>query len=155
MSLASTVDGGKEQVLSPEAWPFTARVEWLPDMSGLLVIAGDSVATASRSGFFSYPEGQKRRITNDLSTYRALAWPVTTPNSARFEAERTGLTFGWFGMVTQSWPVQLPTGVWGFTPRPVIPSPGHRTDVIVYVSTKEALLTVWLMDADGKNRKSN
>src|SRR6185295_9105843 len=40
------VDGGREQVISKERWPFTGRVEWLPDLSGLLLIAGDGPAAS-------------------------------------------------------------------------------------------------------------
>ena len=40
--LAFSVADGTETDLTPETpWRFTARTEWLPDMSGLLVIAGD------------------------------------------------------------------------------------------------------------------
>ena len=34
---------GAEVSFSKEAWPYAGRVAWLPDMSGLLVIAGDGV----------------------------------------------------------------------------------------------------------------
>ena len=37
-----SVDDGSEKELSPDSWVFAARVQWLPDMKGLLVMAGDS-----------------------------------------------------------------------------------------------------------------
>ena len=144
-------DGGKEQLLSRDVWPFTARVEWLPDMSGLLAIAGDSPAVA-QVWFLPYPEGQKRRITNDLSTYRALA--LTTDSTKFSTIQANGLVNVWVvpnGEATQA--VQLPTGNVGFygtAGNPVSWAPDGR---IAYVSNEGGNADVWLMDADGKNRK--
>jgi len=44
--MAFSVADGSERELSPESWAFAARVQWLPDMSGLLLVAGDTPASA-------------------------------------------------------------------------------------------------------------
>ena len=49
-----SVEDGKEQVLTREPWTFASRVQWLPDMSGLLVVAGDGV-NKSQHWILSYP----------------------------------------------------------------------------------------------------
>ena len=72
--LAFAVTDGKETDLTPTPWPFAARVQWLPDMSGLLVIAGEAPG-ASQVWFLSYPDGARRQITNDLNSYRAIGLP--------------------------------------------------------------------------------
>jgi Tol biopolymer transport system component len=59
-----SVADGKEQVLTREPWNFAARVQWLTDMSGVLVVAGEGPGLA-QLWLLSYPDGEKRRITND------------------------------------------------------------------------------------------
>lgn len=146
-----SVDGGKEQLLSREVWPFTARVEWLPDMSGLLVIAGDG-PNAAQVWHLSYPEGEKRRITNDLNTYRAIS--LTTDGNKFSTVQASGLVNVWVvpeGVAARA--VQLPTGNIGFygsAGNPVSWTPDGR---IVFVSNEGGSAEIWIMDPDGKNRK--
>ncbi len=66
-----SVGDGSEKDLSPE-WQFAGRVQWLPDMSGVLVAAGESPASAML-WLVSYPGGNVRRVTNDLNSYRSIA----------------------------------------------------------------------------------
>ena len=66
-----SVADGSEKELSPQTWQFSARVQWLPDMTGLLLIAGEGPAV-SQLWMVSYPSGKTRRITNDLGGYRAI-----------------------------------------------------------------------------------
>src|SRR5690349_15642976 len=61
------VADGSEQDLSPQRWTFAARVEWLKDMSGVLVVAGETAGIA-QLWLIEYPGGRARRVTNDLST---------------------------------------------------------------------------------------
>ncbi|HEV8139141.1 MAG TPA: protein kinase, partial [Pyrinomonadaceae bacterium] len=70
--LAFAVDGGPEINLTPEPWPFSGAVQWLPDMSGLLVVAGANPGAGAQLWFLPYPSGEKRQITNDLDQHRAL-----------------------------------------------------------------------------------
>src|SRR6185295_7959622 len=65
------VADGKEQNLAQRSFAYAARVEWLPDMTGLLAVAGDN-ASISQLWLINYPGGDVRRVTNDLSTYRAI-----------------------------------------------------------------------------------
>ena len=59
-----SVANGKEQILEQQSWPFTGRVQWLPDMSGLLVVAGENPG-AAQLWLVSYPEGTARRVTSE------------------------------------------------------------------------------------------
>ncbi|HSL53812.1 MAG TPA: protein kinase, partial [Pyrinomonadaceae bacterium] len=67
-----SVADGSEKDLTADSWTFASRVEWMPDMAGLLVVAGDSPASAML-WYISYPDGTTRRITNDLNSYRTIA----------------------------------------------------------------------------------
>src|SRR5689334_22019919 len=69
--VAFSATDGSEKDLSPESWPFAARVQWLPDMTALLVVAGEGPPMA-QVWIVNYPDGRARRVTNDLGTYRAL-----------------------------------------------------------------------------------
>jgi serine/threonine protein kinase len=142
---------GAEAPFSKETWPYTARVEWLPDMSGILVVAGDLAASA-QVWFLSYPEGEKRQVTNDLNAYRAL---TATADGHRFTTvQASGLINVWVapeGDAARA--VQLPTGNIGFyasNGNPVSWTPDGR---IAFISNESGASDVWLMDPDGKNRK--
>jgi Tol biopolymer transport system component len=142
---------GAEVPFTKETWPYTARVEWLPDMTGILVIAGELAASA-QVWSLSYPEGEKRKVTNDLNAYRAL---TTTADGHRITTvQANGLINVWVapeGDAARA--VQLPTGNIGFyasNGNPLSWTPDGR---IVFISNESGTSDVWLMDPDGKNRK--
>jgi serine/threonine protein kinase/Tol biopolymer transport system component len=64
-------DGREEQVGSPE-WGYIGGLAWLRNGSGL-VLAGSALTGNSQIWEVSYPGGQARRITNDLSSYFDLS----------------------------------------------------------------------------------
>ena len=149
--IAFSVADGKETDLTPDPWRFTGRVEWLPDMSGLLVIAGEGPGV-SQVWFLGYPGGEKRSITNDLNTYRSLSLAM---DGARFSTIQTsGLVNIW---VAPNWDadkaVQLQTGNVGFyssSGNGLSWTPDGR---IVFVSNESGNLDIWIMDSAGSNRR--
>ena len=145
------VDDGSEKELSTDRWSFAARLEWLPDMSGLLAVAGDSAA-AAQVWAISYPEGKARRITNDLAAYRAIG---LTADGKKFSTiQAAGLVNLWVvpeGDAKKA--IRLPTGNIGF-----YSSAGSNTDWmadgrIVFVSNEGAHPDIWLTNTDGGDRK--
>lgn len=148
---AFSVADGKPTDLTPSPWRFAARVEWMPDMSGLLVIAGDSPAN-SQVWFLSYPDGEKRQITNDLNAYRAIGLAADATTFSTVQA--SGLVNIWIapeGDAKRA--VQLSTGNVGW-----FVSSGQNLswtpdDRLVFVSNESGNLDIWLMDADGGNRR--
>ncbi len=146
-----SIEDGKEQVLSRESWPFAARVQWLPDMTGLLVVGGDSPGIAQH-WVLNYPSGERRRITNDLSTYRAIG---LTADGERFSTiQADGLINLWVapdGDAARA--IRLPTGNIGF-----YSSSGNNVSWtsdgrIAFVSNEGGNADIWLTDPDGTNRK--
>jgi Tol biopolymer transport system component len=145
------VDGGSEQVLTREPWNFSARVQWLPDMSGVLVVAGGGVGVA-QLWFLSYPDGERRRITNDLSSYRAIGLTGDGKKLATIQSD--GLVNLWVapeGDAARA--VRLPTGNVGF-----YASAGNNLswtpdDRIVFVSNEGGKEDIWITKPDGANRK--
>ncbi|HJX93881.1 MAG TPA: protein kinase [Pyrinomonadaceae bacterium] len=146
-----SVVNGSEQPLSTQTWSYAARVQWLPDMSGLLVVAGESIREA-QMWVLSYPEGKARRITNDLSTYRAIGLTADGKKFTSIQAE--GLVNLWVapdGDATKA--IRLPTGNIGFfsaAGNNLSWSPDGR---IAFASTEGGNQDIWLADPDGNNRK--
>jgi Tol biopolymer transport system component len=142
------VGDGKETQL-PDPWGFAARVEWLPDMSGLLVIAGQSVAD-SQVWFLSHPGGVKRKVTNDLNGYRALG---VAADGTRFSTiQQSGLVNIWVvpGADAQR-AVQLGTGNVGWSGGSNLSWTADNR--LVFVSNESGSRDIWVMNADGTDRK--
>src|SRR6185369_3982641 len=145
------VADGSEKDLSPESWPYLGRVQWLPDMTGLLLIAGDqSNAMLLHVG---YPDGRTRRITNDLSEYRGIG--LTQDGKTLTLVQTQGLMNLWVvpeGDAAKA--IRLPTGnvsiLYSRSEKNVSWGPDGR---IAYVSNESGTADIWLTDSDGGNRK--
>ncbi len=147
----AVADGKETDFTPPTPWRFASRVEWLPDMSGLLVVAGD-LTSGAQIWLLSYPGGETRRITNDLSGYRSIS---LTADARKFSSVQTsGLVNLWLapeGDAKRA--VQLPTGNVGFfsaNGNSVAWTPDGR---LVFVSNESGSFDIWLMDSNGENRK--
>jgi serine/threonine protein kinase len=146
-----SVEDGSEKDLSPDAWPFSARVQWLPDMSGLLVIAGDNPGDA-QLWIVSYPDGRVRRVTNDLNNYRAIG--LTKDGKLLTSVQSQGLVNLWVvpeGDAKKG--IRLPTGNITF-----LASRGNNVswtpdEKLVFVSNEGGRADIWVSDKDGNNRK--
>ncbi|HEU4507746.1 MAG TPA: protein kinase [Pyrinomonadaceae bacterium] len=146
-----SVADGSEKDLSPDAWGFAARVQWLPDMKGLLLVGGENPG-ASQLWFISYPEGQTRRVTNDLNTYRAIS---LTQDGRKFSTVQAhGLQNVWVVSEGKSAnAVRLPTGnvtFYSSSGNNVAWTPDGK---IVFVSNEGGKADIWLANPDGTNRK--
>lgn len=162
------LEDGSEQVLTTQVWPGLSRVEWLPDMTGLLMIARDQSSPVAQIWHLSYPDGEVRKVTNDLSFYRALS--LTSDAKRLVTIETSGLINMWIveGDDTQR-AVQLPSGgqvqsgeTIGASQLPVgnLGYLGGNEAIswtpdgrIVFISAVGKQGEIWIMDADGSNRK--
>jgi eukaryotic-like serine/threonine-protein kinase len=161
-------EDGSERVMTTQPWPVLSRVEWLPDMSGLLMTARDQSSTVAQIWHLSYPGGEARKVTNDLSYYRALS--LTADASRLVTIQSGGIINMWLvegddieravklpsGGQRQSGEVisasQLPVGNVGYLGgnESISWTPDGR---IVFISGAEKQGEVWIMNADGSNRK--
>ena len=64
---------GTEKRLTSHKWSNISGVTWLPDMSGLVVTAQDESVGNSQIWHVSYPNGQVRRISNDVNSYHTVS----------------------------------------------------------------------------------
>jgi Tol biopolymer transport system component/predicted Ser/Thr protein kinase len=64
---------GAEKPIEGGKWRQINNMRWLPDGSGLLLAALRKSATQAQLWVVSYPEGNIRKISNDLSEYESVA----------------------------------------------------------------------------------
>lgn len=149
--LGFSIADGAEQQLWEQSWPFTGRVQWLPDMTGLLVVAGEARATA-QLWHVNHPDGSGRRVTNDLGTYRSIG--LTQDGKTFTTVQAQGLVNLWVapeGDVAKA--SRLPTGNVSFyssSGNNVSWTPDGR---IVFVSTEGGNPNIWITKPDGSERK--
>jgi Tol biopolymer transport system component len=149
--IAFNVSDGKETNLTPSGQPFIGRTSWLPDMSGLLVVAGNSPAD-SQVWFLPYPKGEMRQITNDLDQHRGVS--LSEKADKFVSVVSSGLINVWVAPNGEADKAsQVPVGnlsFYGSGGNTVAWTPDGR---IVFASNESSMLDLWIMDADGTNRK--
>ena len=146
-----SVEDGKQQVLTREPWSFASRVQWLSDMSGLLVVAGDGVNN-SQHWILSYPDGEKRRVTNDLSAYRVISTTAEGRKLATIQVD--GLINVWVapeGDAAKA--VRLPTGNVGFYAAAGNNLSWTSDNRVLLMSNEGGVPDIWIADPSGGNRK--
>jgi serine/threonine protein kinase len=67
------IETGREKPLSAQKWSAAERLTWLHDGSGLMMLAKDKAGSPKQIWQLSYPNGEARNITNDLSNYTDLS----------------------------------------------------------------------------------
>lgn len=72
---AVSVEGGTVTPVTSQKWLGVWRVAWLRDGSGLVFSADEQ--TYTQLWYVSYPEGNARRITNDVNTYGRGSFSMT------------------------------------------------------------------------------
>ena len=148
------VDSGELKQLSTRPWKTIGRISWLKDGSGILTIAADpGPEEGSQIWMIAYPGGEVRRVVNDLNTYDFVLDVAADSNTALTSTHRQinniwvapandlrsakQITFGSLnrgdGLLGLDW------------------TPDHK---IVYSSGNAQGQAIWIMNADGSNRKA-
>jgi Tol biopolymer transport system component len=73
--------GGPMKPLGNQAWLNIGRVAWLPESRGVILVASESRGPGQHWEL-SYPDGQARRITNDLSDYADFSLAANSADPA-------------------------------------------------------------------------
>src|SRR5580765_4727569 len=148
------VDTGELKQLSTRPWKTIGRISWLKDGSGILTIAADpGIDEGSQIWMVAYPSGDVRRVVTDLNTYDFVLDVAADSNTAVTSTQRQinniwvaptndlraakQITFGSLnrgdGLLGVDW------------------TPDHK---IVYTSGNAQGEAIWIMNADGTNRKA-
>ncbi|HEX6731806.1 MAG TPA: hypothetical protein VF074_17400, partial [Pyrinomonadaceae bacterium] len=142
------VADGTQKRLTSYKWSDTERLVWLPDGSGVIVTAQEQPGDQYQLWQISYPGGEARTITTDLSDYHQVS---LTADGSKLVAVLSDST-------SNIWLV--PNGEWSnsrqltSTKTNGISSIAFRSDGrIIYQSRAGGNSDLWIMDADGRNQK--
>jgi Tol biopolymer transport system component len=143
-----SVEDGAQHPLTSQQWRFIERLAWLPNGSGLVLLApADETSETSQVWFLSYPNGEARRITNDLNMYAALS--VSGDASALATVQSNLLSNIWVAPnANADRAQQITTGASRYYSLSWMPD-NH----LLYASNSGGNLDVYVSDADGANQK--
>lgn len=163
-----SVESGREEILSAQIWRSIARVEWLPDMSGLLTVAREQNSTGLQIWQVSYPQGEARKVTNDLNSYRELSlaadatrllsiqisgliniWVISDPNSPEAVNPQNGDNAP-TSTIANSTPISSANIGFLGGDEGISWTPDNK---IVFISASGRQGDIWIMNADASNRK--
>ncbi len=139
---------GSEKLLSEQRWYEVFSIEWLKNGSGLLISASDKVSGSNQVRFLSYPQGEARQITNDLSQYDSLS---ATADGESFVTIQTNTVNDFVvgeadADADDFKEIISETGAL----HPFVWTPDGT---IIFRSNKDGVSNLWTMDADGGNRR--
>jgi serine/threonine protein kinase len=66
------LENGAERAITAQRWSGIGGVAWLPDMTGLLIVATEETSVIPQVWRIAYPGGEAQRITNDTVSYSGL-----------------------------------------------------------------------------------
>jgi len=140
------IKDGSEKLLSEQRWYNVFSIEWLKNGSGLLISASDKVSGSNQVRFLSYPNGEARQITNDLSHYDSLS---ATADGKSFVTTQTGKSSGIFVGETGADDFKEIVSETGQL-HPFVWTPEGE---IIFRSNQGGVSNLWMMDANGDNRR--
>jgi serine/threonine protein kinase len=139
---------GTQKHISSQKWASIGSVAWVREGTGLLIAAKDQPTAPMQIWYLSYPAGDVRRITNDLSDYRHVTLTADASMMCAVQTDR----------VSSIWVV--PNG----EPTRVRPLTSGKFDGvsglswtpdgrIVYSSIQGGTSDIWMVNSDGSNQK--
>jgi Tol biopolymer transport system component len=76
------VEGGTPRPIGSQKWASVGRAIWMADGSGLVITAQPEFSSiGTQIWFLPYPDGEARRITNDLNGYGEVSLGLTADSS--------------------------------------------------------------------------
>ncbi|MBV8857533.1 MAG: PD40 domain-containing protein [Acidobacteria bacterium] len=143
---------GVERVLTPPRWDFVGQVAYTPD-GGVLLDAWDSGASllARQIWRLNAADGTARRITNDLNSYHGLS--LTADGGALVSVRATRATSFWLAPGDAPADARQITSGAGDLVGEGMGLAWTPDGRLVYGSNAGGDVDVWVMDADGRNRR--
>ena len=144
--VAVSLKDGKETTVVERKWAGLATIAWVNDGSGLILPIFDRPSSSNQLWFIPYPKGQPRQLTNDLNSYSGVS--LTADSKAMVTVQQNQLSNVWVSPdVSANQTKQLfaggPYTTFSWTPN------GR----VVFVTNDSGKPDIWVMDADGNNRR--
>src|SRR5215471_716858 len=148
-----SVPDRREQIITTEPWDSITKIEWLPDMSGLLMVAHRARNEIDQVWLAPFPSGAPRRVIPDVNSYRDVS--VSSDSSKLVTIRNSNQSSVWLAPEGDSnRAIELSTGdvgflTWGSDNGLCWTPDGH----IIYVSHVTGSPEIWIMDSQGNNRR--
>jgi len=151
-SVISIADG-KLKPITSRRWVYVGRVAWFSDGSGLVFTAREQALGALQIWQQSYPQGEVRRLTNDLSSYGFYSLALTADSEGLVSVQGDPGSNIWIApdgeasrarAVTARKNVQEGHYNLGWTPH----------GKVVFDSNANAKASIWIVSADGSNPRA-
>ncbi len=88
------VEKGEEREFTKHRWTTMGRVAWIPDGTGLVVLAGGR-GTPMQLWYVSASGGETQQVTNDLSSYGPVTLSITGDGSAIISSQTNTTSTLW------------------------------------------------------------
>lgn len=143
------ISDGAEKTFATQDWISIEGLEWLPDGSGLLVIAADpETAPAHQIWYVGYESAEVRRINNDTNDYRRVS--VTQDGSSFVTVQSETTSNLWVAPNSDAHLAHEITlskcdGIQGLAWMP--------DGRIVYQSRANGNSNIWISDSNGQSRQ--
>ncbi|MFN2499539.1 MAG: protein kinase [Pyrinomonadaceae bacterium] len=147
-----SLEDGKEKQIGTQTWTFMGQVAWVADGRGVIFGASEQ-GTGNFDGqqiwFLSYPEGEPRRITNDLNNYTGINLTADSTRLVTVQSEtKSNIWLAPNGDASRA--TTITTGVGRIDGRDGL---AWTTDGrIIYASNARGNLDLWVMNGDGSNQ---
>ena len=148
-----SIADGKLNQLTSRRWVYVGRVTWFSDGSGLVFTAREQVLGAMQIWQQSYPQGEVRRITNDLSSYGFYSLALTADSNALVSVQGDPGSNIWIA------PDGAANRATAVTARKNVQE-GHYNLAwtpdgrVVFESNASIKASIWIVSADGSNPKA-
>jgi serine/threonine protein kinase/Tol biopolymer transport system component len=160
--VAVNPDNGAEKPMTAEKWLGVGTLSWLPDGSGLVMIAADQESRLSQLWHVSYPDGATKRLTNDLNNYVGVSIAGQSDSLVTVRYDQS--SYVWVMQSANAPPPGAPNSK-GFaldaSQARQITSGGAKyyscawtpDGRIVYAADASGTRDLWIMDQDGSHQK--
>jgi Tol biopolymer transport system component len=151
--VAVNTEDGSVKPLSPQRWTWVGQVAWLGDGSGLLAIAWhlDASVFADQIWHLSYPNGEARRVTNDLNGYRDLS--LSADSKTLITIQNVRLSRIWIAPRGESERATQITSGFGDNYSEMFGMDWTPDGRILYGSHASGNPDIWMMNPDGSGQK--
>ena len=136
--------------ITSRGWPYIGNVSWHSDGSGVVFIAREQRLAPLQIWQASYPDGEARRLTNDLSSYDYYSLSLTADGRALVAVQTDPVSNIWTAADGEA------SRARAVTPRRNVQE-GHYglawtpDGKLVYDSDVKSKASIWIVNADGSD----